>query len=80
MTVVSSKEFISNQEKFFDLALNERVFIKQGDNMFIFTNVNIEDDNDDENDYADYLEAKARENDEKTSADEFLQFLRDLRK
>ena len=80
MTVVSSKEFISNQEKFFDLALNERVFIKQGDNMFIFTNVNIEDDNDDEDDYADYLEAKARENDEKTSADEFLQYLRDLRK
>jgi hypothetical protein len=27
MTIVSSKEFASNQEKYFDLALNEQVFI-----------------------------------------------------
>ena len=37
MTVVSSKEFITNQKKYFDLALNEQVFIKNGKNMFIVT-------------------------------------------
>ena len=41
MTVVSSKEFIANQKKYFDLAVNEEVFIKRGNNMFhlICTNV-----------------------------------------
>ena len=34
MTVVSSKEFISNEDKYFDLALNEQVFVKRGDYMF----------------------------------------------
>jgi hypothetical protein len=34
MTVVSSKEFVSNQKRYFDLALNEQVFIKRGKNMF----------------------------------------------
>ena len=28
MTVVSSKEFATNQDKYFELALSERVFIK----------------------------------------------------
>ena len=34
MTVVSSKEFITNQKKYFDLAVNEEVFIKRGKNIF----------------------------------------------
>jgi len=34
MTVVSSKEFVSNQKRVFDMALNEQVFIKRGKNMF----------------------------------------------
>ena len=37
MTVVSSKEFSINQEKYFDLALNEQIFIQRGDYMFIVT-------------------------------------------
>ena len=40
MTVVSSKEFAINQKKYFDLALNEQVYIKKGDNMFIVTVAN----------------------------------------
>ena len=41
MTVVSSKEFVSNQKKYFDLAVSEEVFIKRGRNTFhlICTNV-----------------------------------------
>ena len=39
MTVVSNQEFVSNQEMYFDLALHERVFIKQGNNLFIFKSV-----------------------------------------
>jgi len=39
MTVVSSKEFVSNQEKYFDLALNEQVFIQKEDYMFIFARI-----------------------------------------
>ena len=34
MTVVSSKEFVANQEKYFDLALNEQIYIRNGENMF----------------------------------------------
>ena len=33
--MVSSNEFINNQEKYFDLALNEQVFVQKGDNMFL---------------------------------------------
>ena len=39
MTVISSKEFSINQEKYFDLALNEQVFVQRGDYMFIVTRV-----------------------------------------
>ena len=42
MTVVSSKEFATNQEKYFDLALDEQVFVKRGDNMFIIVNKNVD--------------------------------------
>ena len=34
MTVVSSKEFVSNQKRYFDLAVNEELFIKRGKNVF----------------------------------------------
>jgi hypothetical protein len=34
MTVVSSKEFAANQQKYFDMALDGQVFVKRGDNMF----------------------------------------------
>jgi len=34
MTVVSSKEFISNGDKYFDLAINENIVIKRGKSMF----------------------------------------------
>ena len=71
MTVVSSKEFKTHQDKYFELALNEHVYIKQGSNLFIVTSVNdVEED-----DYTDYLEAKAAENDENTSVDELLRHI-----
>jgi len=34
MTVVSSKEFVGNQKRYFDLAVNEELFIKRGKNIF----------------------------------------------
>ena len=40
MTVVSSREFISNQDKYFELALNEQVFVRKGEDMFVFTRSN----------------------------------------
>jgi len=68
MTVVNTKEFKTNMNKYLQLAFNEQVFVKEGSSMFIFTNIDGEDDDD----YMDYLEAKAYENDEKISADDFL--------
>jgi len=41
MTVVSSKEFAINEDKYFDLAMNEQVFLKKGDNMFVLTHSDI---------------------------------------
>jgi len=37
MTVVSTKEFNSNQKKYFDMAIDEHVVIKRGENMFHLT-------------------------------------------
>ena len=34
MTVVSSKEFVSNQTKYYNLAVNEDIIIRRGKNMF----------------------------------------------
>ena len=41
MTVVSSKEFATNQKKYYNKAVSENVFIKRGKNMFhlICTNI-----------------------------------------
>ena len=35
MTVVSTKEFGTNQDKYFDMAVNEQVFVQREDYMFI---------------------------------------------
>jgi len=40
MTVVSSREFFINEEKYFDLAMNEQVFIQRDNMMFIVSRVN----------------------------------------
>jgi len=40
MTVVSTKEFNINQEKYLDMALNEQVLIQRDDCMFIVTRAN----------------------------------------
>ena len=54
MTVVSSKEFACNQKRYFDLAVNEELFIKRGKNVFhlicttVNGNINDADDYDDE--------------------------------
>ena len=34
MTVVSSQEFAINQNKYFDMAMNEQVFVQRGNSMF----------------------------------------------
>jgi len=46
MTVVSSKEFAINEDKYFDLAMNEQVFVQRNNMMFIVQNMaqNIEQD------------------------------------
>ena len=52
MTIVSSKEFVGNQKRYFDLAVNEKLFIKRGKNVFhlicttIDSNMNAADDQD----------------------------------
>ena len=48
MTVVNSKEFITNQKKYFDLALNEQVFIKRGKNTFHLICTNMDNTTGDE--------------------------------
>ena len=41
MTVISSKEFAINQQKYFDLARNRKVvYIKENDDMFMFSYTN----------------------------------------
>jgi hypothetical protein len=42
MTVVSSKEFATNQEKYFDLAVKEEVRIKRGKNIFHLISATVE--------------------------------------
>ena len=76
MTLVSSKEFGINQEKYFDMALNEQIYVqRERDNiMFLVTTIN--DYNDDA---ADLALAKSRRNDsnrELTSVDELINYLR----
>ena len=37
MTVVSSKEFVINEDKYLNIAMNGQVFIQRGDCLFIVT-------------------------------------------
>jgi len=43
MTVISSQKFATNQNKYFDMAMNERVCVQRGNNMFRITYTNDED-------------------------------------
>jgi len=45
MTVVSSKEFSIHQEKYFEMAIDEQVFIQKGDNIFLLICKNTDDMN-----------------------------------
>jgi hypothetical protein len=45
MTVVSSKEFASHQDKYFDMAMDEQVIIQKGDNMFLLIYKNMDEMN-----------------------------------
>jgi len=72
MTLVSSKEFATNQRKFYNLALNERIAIRRGKNRFYLICAN----NDYDDEAFDLAAAKERANDENTSADDFIRFLR----
>ena len=40
MTVVSSKEFMSNEKKYFDMAMTEEIFVKRNNTMFVFMRAN----------------------------------------
>ena len=40
MTIVNSREFTANQEKYFDMALDEQVYIRKDDNMFLLYHFN----------------------------------------
>jgi len=42
MTVVSTKEFNTNQKRYFDLAKNEQIVIRRGKNMFHLTHRAVE--------------------------------------
>jgi len=48
MTTISSKEFASNPDKYFDLAENEEVYIQDGEHTFVLTRTidDFEDDDD----------------------------------
>ena len=67
MTVINSKEFATNQKKFYGMALNERIFIKRGKNMFYLTCASFEDD-----EVSDLADAIAAEKDENISVDDYL--------
>jgi hypothetical protein len=34
MTVISSKEFVDNQKRYFNMAMDEDIYIQNGENMF----------------------------------------------
>ena len=68
MTVVNSKEFATNQKKFYGMALNERVFIRHGKDTFYLVCATFEDDDE----ASDLADAMAAETDENVSADDYL--------
>ena len=68
MTVVNSREFATNQKKVYNLALNERVVIKRGKNLFYLTRATFEGDDE----ASDLADAMAAENDEDINVDDYL--------
>jgi len=66
MTIISSKEFAINQEKIYTMALNERVFIKRGKNIFYLACANLDDE------ATDLADAKAAESDKNINVDDYL--------
>jgi len=40
MPEISSKEFITNQKKYFDMALDREVLVRRGKNKFVISNAN----------------------------------------
>ena len=40
MTIVSSKEFAANQDKYFDMAIDEEIGVKRGNDMFYLYRTN----------------------------------------
>jgi len=69
MTVVNSKQFATNQKKFYNLALNERIAIKRGKNLFYLTCAANEEDDE----TSDLADAMAVENDENVDVNDYLQ-------
>ena len=56
MTVVSSKEFATNQKRYFDLAIDNELFIKRGKNVFhLFCTTVGDNNNDDDDDKDEYI-------------------------
>ena len=68
MTVVNSTEFRNHQDKYLEMALNERVFIRKDNNMLFITNANDESEYDEE----DLMDAIACQNDETISGENFI--------
>ena len=46
MTVISSTEFAINQNRYFDMAMKEQVFVKKDENMFLLTYTNKHEESD----------------------------------
>ena len=42
MTIVSTKEFNAHQDKYFNMAMDEQVFVKRGDYMFLINCSNLD--------------------------------------
>jgi hypothetical protein len=40
MTIVDSTDFATNQDKYFDMAINEQVMVQRGTNKFIIMSAN----------------------------------------
>ena len=66
--IVSSKEFVSKQKEIYNLALNERVVIKRGKNMFYLVCATFDEDDE----ASDLADAIAAENDENIDVDDYL--------
>jgi hypothetical protein len=58
MTVVSSKEFSANQDKYFDIALDEQVYIQKGNSVYLLVYKDVDNMNiySESNNYTEILE------------------------